>query len=173
MESLGFICAKTCLWYHITYSDHLKETFTDDWDPQSLYKSLFLNYQLQVRGTTSEYLVYIFMSCLLSFSKYEIWLSYIPSLLKVRSSFKRSLPCHYSCGYILLLHKAPDSLAQEALGHLHRGNFRDQTQRCLTHKTQQKQSQNKSRDKHCHRNVSEEWSHPSLMLMCVKLCFMF
>lgn len=169
MESLGFFCAKTCLWCHITYSDHHEETFTDNWHPQSLYKSLFLNDQLQVHGTTSEYLD--FMSCSLSSSKYEIWLRYIPSLLKVRSSFKRSLPCHYSCGYILLLQKAPDSLAQEALGHLHRGNFRNQTQRCLPYKTQQKQGQNKSRDKHCHRSVSKEWSHSSHMLMCIKLRF--
>lgn len=86
-----------------------------------MYKPLFfLNDDLKVHGTTDKYLD--FMSCSLSSSKYELQLSYKHSLLKVRSSFK-SVPFHYSCGYILLLQKAPVSLVQDALGDLHKGNL--------------------------------------------------
>lgn len=53
-----------------------------------------------------------------------------------------------------------------------KGSCRDQTQRCLLYKTQQKQGQNKSREKHYfHRSVSKDWHHPSLMLMRIKLYF--
>lgn len=53
-----------------------------------------------------------------------------------------------------------------------KGICRDQTQRCLLCKTQQKQGQKKSKEKHYfHRSVSKDLPHPSLSLMCVKLHF--
>lgn len=53
-----------------------------------------------------------------------------------------------------------------------KGICRDQTQTCLLYKTQQKQGQNKSREKHYfHRSVSKDRPHLSLVLMCVKLYF--
>lgn len=68
----------------------------------------------------------------------------LPSKVKC---FKRSLPFHCSYGYILLHQNAPDSLVLAALGDLHRGICRDQTQRCLLYKMQQKWGQNKCRAK--------------------------
>lgn len=122
LGNLGALCDTPCLWCCTAYGNYHEDTFIDGWDPQSLYKPLFfLNDHLQVHSTTGEYLD--FMSCSLSSSKYELQLSYIHSLLKARSSFRRSLPFHYSDGYILLLQKAPDPLVQEALDDLHNGNW--------------------------------------------------